>query len=143
MGRPPPKIEALGDALSRLLREPKMLSLSPEGTWEGAGSWTLTEALWRWLRHCLSPVAMANGTHPVLHVAAKLPNCRHYLDAHGLSAHNALLDRLRLSRFRDNPFFMPYDPNFFRFSGLPLRTDVAKTLVKLLREGFGDFDKLL
>ncbi len=143
MGRPPPKMEALGAVLSRLLREPQILSLSPEGTWDGAGSWTLTEALCQWSRQCLSPVAIANAAHPVLHVAAKLPNCRYYLDAQGLSAHSALLDRLRLSRPRDNPFFIPYDPNFFRFSGLPLWTGVVETLVKLLREAFGDFDELL
>jgi hypothetical protein len=143
MRRPPEKIEALGEALSRFLHRPNVLALSPEGAWHGPGSWTLAEALRLWSHDRLSPVAIASATRPVLHVAVRLPGRRHYLDAAGLSASEELFRRFRRGSPRDNPFFIPYDPNFFHFSGLPLWPDVAETLAELLARDFGDFEQML
>ncbi len=143
MGHPPEKLEALGEALSTFLQQPNVLALSPEGTWHGPSSWTLAEALRLWSRDRLSPAALASAVRPVLHVVVKVPRRRYYLDAAGLSTHHALLRRLQRSRPRDNPFFIPYDPNFFRFSGLPLWPDVAETLAELLARDFGDFEQML
>ncbi len=143
MYRPLEEIEPLAEALSRFVQQPHVLALSPEGTWHGKGAWTLAEALRIWSSDTICIVAIASAIRPVLHVATRLPGLWHYLDADGLSTHDELLLRYRQDQPRDNPFFVPYDPNFFLFNKIPLWPVVARNLSVMLTQEFGDGKDLL
>lgn len=134
-----PELDAFGRELRHFLHRADVLSLSPEGTWMGRGSWTLAEALRQWAGNRISLVAIGSGAVPVLHVAVRLPGRDFYLDAEGVFPGRELLRKLKTPGRRDNPFFIPFDRRYFTLVGFPLDEGAAGHLARLLSREFGDY----